>query len=1101
MQAKRWIFKFAGGILVVFLTRLAQADTLSVSMDFPPVAISEADGFVDVAGGEGFTLSSEPGQPRLPQKVVTYALPPDADLSTVSVAVDDLEFAERSLDLPVRPAAPRRTSADSVPFYGAGKTIVSGKDMAVYGADADIPAVPVRIETVSQMRKWKLVRVVLNSALYNPAQGALKPVAKLAFTLSYGRRKAPKADPLAADTVMDADALSLVANAKDARSWYPGAAAPRKSGGISGEVFVIMTTDAIFTDSTNLYGLVSHKRALGYVVHTVTETKVDGQSAATGWNEVAGQSPDGKADRMRKWLQNNYVSMGIKYVLLIGNPDPAANELPMKQLDYQAYVYPVDCYFSDLTGNWDIDGNGLFGNETNDVELAGGVDLDPEVYVGRIPVYPLDPEWRGELRGIILKSIRYELETGIAWRRSGLLPESFSNIETDGGWLGHYAQENILSPKGYGSHTLYEQGSVDPNYDSVFASDEELLGTATAKNWMTHAYGMVLWWAHGWSRGAVVYSGGDVFNSYQCPLLDNNRPAVVFMSSCSCGDPADDLNISCAMLRDGGIASVAAGQVSWFYSCQWSPAEAKGHNASMGYDFMRKVVVDEVSFGQALAEVKSEADGWWNNRYTFSLYGDPSLSISSRGADADSDGLPDVWETQHGLNVGAADADGNPDGDGYTNIREYNAGLDPQTPDGPVASRSSVSVAGSFNGWNPAANNLSLVSDYTWQGILVLTNAANVEFKFAANGGWTENWGDDDQLVTNANMAGVGEWNGANIAAGGGVDGRVRFTFNELTRGYRIEPAPEPDADLDGMPDAWETAHGLNPSVHDAAGNPDRDVYANLEEYQNGTDPQVYDSPRSAHAAMCVAGTFNGWDPGLTNMCLVADYTWRGDVALTNLLSIQFKFAANGAWADNWGDNDQAQTVVPMTNTAESGGGNIQGNSTSFNGSYRFTFNEQTRAYSLVEIAARDTDDDGMADDWEQDHGFSPKDARDAWGDADGDGLTQRDEFELNGDPALDDTDGDGAGDFAESIAGPRLDDPASIFAAMVESTGAAPALSWPGMTGRTYAVYYATNMFQATLQPMPGYDNIPCLAPGPMSLAIPDLPVGCHYFGILVRK
>ena len=120
MQAKRWIFKFAGGILVVFLARLAQADTLSVSMDFPPVAISEADGFVDVAGGEGFTLSSEPGQPRLPQKVVTYALPPDADLSTVSVAVDDLEFAERSLDLPVRPAAPRMTSADSVPFYGAG---------------------------------------------------------------------------------------------------------------------------------------------------------------------------------------------------------------------------------------------------------------------------------------------------------------------------------------------------------------------------------------------------------------------------------------------------------------------------------------------------------------------------------------------------------------------------------------------------------------------------------------------------------------------------------------------------------------------------------------------------------------------------------------------------------------------------------------------------------------------------------------------------------------------------------------------------------------------------------------------------------------------
>ena len=1087
--------------MVLLLARLAQADSLVVSMDFPPLAISAAGGFVDVAGGEGATLSSEPGQPRLPQKIATYALPSDADLSTVSVAVDDMEFAERSLDFPVRPASPRLTSADSVPVYGAAKTIVDGKDMAVYGADADAPAVPVRIETVAQMRKWKLVRVVLSSALYNPAQGKLKQISKLAFTISYGRLKTPRADPPVSDAVMDADALSLVANAKDARAWYPGSAAPRKSGGVSGEVFVVMTTDAIFSGSTNLYGLVSHKRALGYVVHTVTETKVDGQSAAAGWNEVAGQAPDGKADRMRKWLQNNYVSMGIKYVLLVGNPSPAADELPMKEIHFEAYVYPVDGYFSDLTGDWDIDGNGLYGNETNDVVLAGGVDFAPEVYVGRIPVYASDPEWRGVLRGIVRKIIHYELEGDVVWRRAGLLPESFSDLNTDGGWLGYHARNNVLSPQGYSAHTLYEQGSVDANCDSVLVSDEELLANATARNWMTNSYGAVLWWAHGWSRGAVVYSGGTLFDSCQCPMLDNDRPAALFMASCSCGEPSDDLNISYAMLRDGGIASVAAGQVSWYYSCQWSPAEAKGHNASMGYDFMRKVVGDEIPFGQALAEVKNEAIGWWNNRYTFSLYGDPSLTIAAQGADADADGLPDLWEIQRGLSVGAADGGGNPDGDAFDNRAEYLAGLDPQAADNPASVYSSISVAGTFNGWNPAAGNLHLVADYIWQGVVVLTNAADVQFKFAANGGWTDNWGDDDPLAANADMAGVGERMGANVKAGGGVDGRVLFTFNELTGGYRIEPAPRPDRDLDGLPDEWETSHGLNPDVADAAGNPDHDVYSNLDEYRNGSDPQVYDAPKSAYSAMAVAGTFNEWAPTLTNMCLVADHTWRCDVALTDLLSIQFKFAANGAWTDNWGDNDQAQTVVPLENVAERGGGNIQGNSASFNGLYRFAFNEQTRAYSLVEIAVLDTDADGLADDWEQDHGFSPKDARDAWGDADADGLTQREEFELNGDPALDDTDGDGAGDFAESIAGTQLDNPHSVLAAAVESTGAAPALSWPGMTGRTYAVYYATNMFQATLQPMPGYSNIPCLAPGPMNLVISDLPVGCHFFGISVRK
>ncbi len=41
---------------------------------------------------------------------------------------------------------------------------------------------------------------------------------------------------------------------------------------------------------------------------------------------------------------------------------------------------PCDLYFSDLDGNWDGNGNGLFG------ELADGVDLYADVYVGRAPV-------------------------------------------------------------------------------------------------------------------------------------------------------------------------------------------------------------------------------------------------------------------------------------------------------------------------------------------------------------------------------------------------------------------------------------------------------------------------------------------------------------------------------------------------------------------------------------------------------------------------------------------------------------------------------------------------------------------------------------------
>ena len=46
------------------------------------------------------------------------------------------------------------------------------------------------------------------------------------------------------------------------------------------------------------------------------------------------------------------------------------------------------------------------------------------------------------------------------------------------------------------------------------------------------------------------------------------------------------------------------------------------------------------------------------------------------------------------------------------------------------------------------------------------------------------------------------------------------------------------DTDGDGLPDFWESAHGLNPAVNDAALDADADGANNRAEYLAGTDPQ-----------------------------------------------------------------------------------------------------------------------------------------------------------------------------------------------------------------------------------------------------------------------
>ncbi|MBE2214974.1 MAG: polysaccharide lyase [Opitutaceae bacterium] len=101
----------------------------------------------------------------------------------------------------------------------------------------------------------------------------------------------------------------------------------------------------------------------------------------------------------------------------------------------------------------------------------------------------------------------------------------------------------------------------------------------------------------------------------------------------------------------------------------------------------------------------------------------------------------------------------------------------------------------------------------------------------------------------------------ADIGDVGFQDGTIAEITEAVRKGFITNPAqvggypqytgaPYLDADGDGMPDAWEATHGLNPKdASDASGDLNSDGYTNIEDFINGLDPrapkQTWPTPRT----------------------------------------------------------------------------------------------------------------------------------------------------------------------------------------------------------------------------------------------------------------
>lgn len=121
-------------------------------------------------------------------------------------------------------------------------------------------------------------------------------------------------------------------------------------------------------------------------------------------------------------------------------------------------------------------------------------------------------------------------------------------------------------------------------------------------------------------------------------------------------------------------------------------------------------------------------------------------------------------------------------------IREFSA---EELPKEEVVEIFSINVAGSFNDWNPADNEMILNDNNEYILEMEFEKSGQIDFKFTANKSWDINWGDEDQNKSGFPLEGKAEadtgGNTNNIKAYIPNAGLYTFGFNSETLNYSVD--------------------------------------------------------------------------------------------------------------------------------------------------------------------------------------------------------------------------------------------------------------------------------------------------------------------------
>ncbi len=425
---------------------------------------------------------------------------------------------------------------------------------------------------------------------------------------------------------------------------------------------IIVTTDLIKERSAKLADFIKEKGKRGFTVLLATESDYDDENL-TGVE---------RAEKIRTWLKT--VVSEFSYLLLIGDAHADYGDVPMWRVwprhsysDDECGGFAIDCrYFEtdaiygSLSGNWDLNGNGQYGEHELD-EGEGGMSYTPDLAVGRIPVYFDDTT---ELDIILQNAIDYMNKTAdeITYRKKVLLPASFYYFKgqqmttytwpysLDGAESANWIHHNYFSGDDITVTTMYEE---EGHITSEFESSIPLTKDNFVNEW-EKGYGMVMWFGHGlakmvartiWVEDTNGDNAAQGSEMSQPLLIDSDSvlkasytaPGFIVAVSCEVGSVETPENLTHSMLlKNAAVGVLSSTNVTPLDETDYSDLESDLDTGKYSENNAGALMYEGLINGQSAAWVYSRArknlgvDGSIEalaGKLMINYYGDPTLTL------------------------------------------------------------------------------------------------------------------------------------------------------------------------------------------------------------------------------------------------------------------------------------------------------------------------------------------------------------------------------------------------------------------------------------------------------------------------------------------